>query len=387
MIVILMATVVEKMNKKVLIGAILVIFVVGFGLIAGCADTETTPAGNVEEETITITDALGREVTIPAQPERVVCSGAGTLRYLTYLQAEDTIVGVDDIELGGTQFNARPYWFANPQFQTDYPLIGEFRGNDDPEKIVAANPQVIFKSVTSAADDPEGLQDKTGIPVVAIVYGDLDVYRDDMDQALRLMGTVMEKEDRAEEVIGYFDDMVADLDSRTNDIPEDERPTVYVGGIAYRGPHGTQSTEPAYPPFSFVNARNVAADVGTTHADVAKEQIIEWDPDVIFIDLMTLQTTPSAADELRDDPSYSLMSAVQSGEVYGLLPYNCYTQNQGSIMADAYFIGKVLYPDRFTDVDPAEKADEIYTFLVGEPVFDQVNGMFGNAAFTRIDVS
>jgi iron complex transport system substrate-binding protein len=382
-----MATDGEKMNTKIPIIAILAVFIIGFGLTSGCTDTQTSSTGIGEEETITITDALGREVAVPAHPERVVCSGAGTLRYLTYLQAEDTLVGVDDIELGESQFNARPYWFANPQFQTDYPLIGEFRGNDDPEKIVAANPQVIFKSSLTSGDDADELQHKTGIPVVAIDYGDLDVYRDDMDQALRLMGTVMGKEDRAEEVISYFDDMAADLDSRTNDIPEEERPTVYVGGIAYRGPHGTQSTEPAYPPFSFVNAQNVAAEVGTTHADVAKEKIIEWDPDVIFIDLMTLQTTPSATDELRDDPSYSQLSAVQSGEVYGLLPYNCYTANQGSIMADAYFIGKVLYPDRFSDVDPAEKADEIYTFLVGEPVFDQLNEMFGNTAFTRIDVS
>jgi iron complex transport system substrate-binding protein len=382
-----MATVVVKMNTKMLVGAVLALLVVGFGLVAGCTDTQTTSADNVEEETITITDALGREVTVPAQPERVVCSGAGTLRYLTYLQAEDTIVGVDDVELGGTQFNARPYWFANPQFQTDYPLIGEFRGNDDPEKIVAANPQVIFKSFLTSADDADELQEKTGIPVVAIVYGDLDVYRDDMNQALRLMGTVMGKEARAEAVISYFDDLAADLDSRTNDILEDERPTVYVGGIAYQGPHGTQSTEPAYPPFSFVNARNVAAEVGTTHADVAKEKIIEWDPEIIFVDLMTFQTTPSAVDELRDDPSYIQLSAVQSGQIYGLLPYNCYTANQGSIMADAYFIGKVLYPDRFTDVDPVDKADEIYSFLVGEPVFDQLNEMFANTAFTRLDIS
>ncbi len=34
-------------------------------------------------------------------------------------------------------------------------------------------------------------------------------------------------------------------------------------------------------------------------------------------------------------------------------------------------MGKVLYPDRFKDVNPEKKADEIYTFLVGKPVYEQ----------------
>jgi len=50
-------------------------------------------------------------------------------------------------------------------------------------------------------------------------------------------------------------------------------------------------------------------------------------------------------------------------------PYNSYNTNYETVLADAYFIGKTLYPDRFADVDPVEKADEIYTFFVGKPVF------------------
>lgn len=350
---------------------------------AGCTSAE---GDGPEASTITITDALGREVTVPADPDRVVCSGAGALRYLTYLQEQETIVGVDDIETRDNLFDARPYAMANPRFKTDHPLIGEFRGNDDPEKIVACNPQVIFKTYVTEAHEADELQAKTGIPVVALNYGDLGIHRSDMDQALHLMAAVMGCEDRAEAVIAYFDELEADLESRTADIPEEDRSTVYVGGIAYRGPHGFQSTEPTYPPFMFVHANNVAGGVGTTHADVAKEKIIEWDPDLLFVDLSTLQTTPNAITELEEDPSYQHLSAVKACEVYGVLPYNWYSQNQGSIMADAYYIGTVLYPDRFADIDSAKKADEIYTFLVGEPVFDQMNAEFSNLVFTRIEL-
>jgi iron complex transport system substrate-binding protein len=374
----------RTLSHGLLAAALILLAVAGCGC-TGQESTSLAPAGGGDgaEEQITITDALGRSVTVPKSPERVVCSGSGCLRYLTYLQAEDAIVGVDDIEKRETQFDARPYALANPQF-VDYPLIGEFRGKDDPEKIVACDPQVIFKMDVASVDDADELSAKTGVPVVALAYGDLGVYRDDMYHALRLMGEVMGKEDRSEEVVAFFDTGIDDLDARTEPIADADKPTTYIGGIAYRGPHGYQSTEPAYPPFMFVGAKNVAAEAGTEHADVAREKIVEWDPDVLFVDLSTLQTSPSAIDELRDDPAYQSLAAVQAGEVYGVLPYNGYTKNHGSVIADAYYIGTVLYPEQFADIDPGEKADEIYTFLVGEPVFDEMNEAFGGLVFRKV---
>ena len=74
------------------------------------------------------TDMAGRTVAVPGKVDRVICSGAGSLRLLTYLKAHDRIVAVDSIELKGSPIDARPYAVANPQFKT-YPLFGEFRGN------------------------------------------------------------------------------------------------------------------------------------------------------------------------------------------------------------------------------------------------------------------
>jgi len=367
--------------------AVAILVLVSFAALlmsAGCTGTAPQEASE-ESEFITVTDSLGREVTVPVSPEKVVCSNSGCLRYLTYLGAQDTIVGVDDIEIEETIFSARPYSIANPQFK-DYPLIGEFRGNDDPEKIVAAGPDVIFKTYVESADDADELSAKTGVPVVCLNYGDLTTYRDDAYQSLRIMGTVMGKEDRAEEVISYLNGLITDLNDRTAGISEAEKTTAFIGGIAYRGPHGFQSTEPTYPPFVFVNAANVAGDMGTAHADVAKEKIVEWNPDVLFVDLSTLQTTPNAITELSDDPSYQQLDAVVSGEVYGVLPYNWYTQNHGSIMADAYYVGTVLYPEQFSDIDPVTKADEIYTFLVEKPVFEEMKASFSGLPFTQLEI-
>lgn len=339
-----------------------------------------------------ITDAAGRDVSVPDTVDHVICSGAGILRLLTYLDGQDRIVAVDDMETRRPQFDARPYALANPRFKA-LPVFGGFRGHDHPERILTLDPlpQVIFKARSSTGYDPEELAIKTGLPVVVLNTGDLGRHRPDLYQALRIMGTVMGQSPRAEAVIAFFEQRIHDLEARTRHTPADKRPGCFVGGIAYRGPHGFQSTEPAYPPFTFVNVRNLAGPAGSgtenlSHSSVAKEQIVVWNPDRLFLDLSTLQMGGQAGGwhELKTDPAYRGLSAVQEGRVYGLLPYNWYSCNFGSILANAYYIGKCVYPEAFADTDPVAEADRIYTYLVGQPVFATMNKSFGEMVFRPV---
>ncbi|MFP4474380.1 MAG: iron ABC transporter substrate-binding protein [Desulfatibacillaceae bacterium] len=343
-------------------------------------------------ECAVIEDAMGRNVEIPDRVERVICSGPGCLRLLTYLRAQDLAVAVDDMEKRRPEFDARPYALANPQFKK-LPVFGEFRGHDHPELILALSPmpQVIFKTHAHMGHDPVELQNKTGIPVVVLNYGDLGANREQLFQALRIMGGTVDREQRAEEVISFFTNHIEELADRTGNIPDGEKPRCFVGGVASKGPHGYQSTEPGYPPFAFVGAKNLAYDPSKgkkalRHANIAKEKIVEWDPDILFLDLSTIQLGNDAGGlyELRTDPAYRSLSAVRAGRVYGLLPYNWYTRNFGSILANAWYVGKLLYPERFPDVDPAGKADEIYTFLVGKPVFKEMNKAFHGLVFRPV---
>lgn len=342
-----------------------------------------------------VTDMTGRKINLPATVERVICSGPGSLRLLTYLEAQDKIVAVDDMEKRRPQFDARPYALANPQFKT-YPVFGEFRGYDHPELIMTLNPppQAILKTYAAMGHDPVELQQKTGIPVVVLEYGDLDEHRQTLYQALRIIGQVVHREQRAEEIIAFFETSIADLNERTRYVPDSKRPSCFVGGIAFKGPHGLQSTEPGYPPFVFIGVRNLAFDQSMQAktlrcSNVAKEKIVEWDPDFLFLDLSTLQmgSAAGALFELKNDSAYQILTAAKEGRVYGLLPYNWYTQNFGSILANAYYIGKLLYPERFQDIDPVMKANQIYTFLVGKPVFDQMSQAFGMLVFKPIPIN
>jgi len=343
-------------------------------------------------QTQTIIDAAGRELTVPVNVNRVICSGPGALRLLTYLGAQNLIVAVDDIEVKRSRFDARPYALANPEFKT-YPIFGEFRGFDNPELILSLpkQPQVIFKTYATMGHDPAELQEKTGIPTVVLDYGNLGTHRDQLSKSLRIMGRIVGKGERAEAVIKYFGATINDLKSRTDGVPDSERPTCFVGGIAYKGPHGFRSTEPGYPPFMFVNAANMAYDKSllgdaSRQVTVAKEKLLQWDPEVLFLDLSTLQLEGEASGlwEIQNDPVLKSLGAVHKGRVFAVLPYNWYTKNYGSILANAYFIGKVLYPERFKDVEPAAKADEIYQFLVGRPVFNQMNAFFNHMAFKAV---
>lgn len=341
-----------------------------------------------------IVDAMGRTVSIPDKVEKVICSGPGCLRLLTYLQAQGRIVGVDDMETRRTQFDARPYALANPQFK-EYPEFGSFRGHDNPEQILVLEPQpqVIFKTYATMGHDPIELSQKTGIPVIVLNYGDLGGNRSQLFQAVRIMGQALGQDKRAEEVVAFFESAIQDLHDRTKDIPEDKRPSCYIGGIASKGPHGYQSTEPGYPPLAFIHANNVAYSTGLKgkalmHSNVAKEKIVDWDPEILFLDLSTLQMGDQAGGlyELKTDPAYAALTAVQKGKVYGVLPYNWYSRNYGSILANAYYMGKLIYPDRFEDVEPQAKADEIYSFLMGKGVFDIMNESFQHLVFKPVPV-
>ncbi|TVR89469.1 MAG: iron ABC transporter substrate-binding protein [Spirochaetaceae bacterium] len=362
-------------------------------LWAAPAQEHPAAYGESAVHTRTITDMAGREVTIPATVDRVICSGSGALRLLTYLQAHDKIVAVDSAEMG-TPVDVRPYAIANPQFK-DYPVFGDFRGMDNPERILGleVQPQVILK--IEGGYDYEQLAARTGIPVVVIGYGDLNTDRATLDATLRLMAEVVGAEARAEELITYFNSLIEDLRER-GAASSSSKPSTFVGGIAARGAHGFTATERNFTPFALLGARNVAArtaangssstEASSSHATIAREQLLEWDPDYIFLDLATTRGGGGGLEQLRDDPIYRGMSAVQNDRVFGLLPYNSYTRNFDTVLANSYYIGTVLYPEAFSDIDPHAKADEIYTFLNGAAAMAELRAMFPGKVFAPLSV-
>ena len=63
---------------------------------------------------------------------------------------------------------------------------------------------------------------------------------------------------------------------------------------------------------------------------------------------------------------------VQAIRITGMLAVSLVTA-----LADAFAIGRILYPDAFADIDPEQKCDEIYTYLVGKPVYAPMKKDYG----------
>ena len=327
----------------------------------------------------TVTDLAGRQVTVPQNPDRVVCIGPGTLRLIVYLQAESKVVGVEDMEKMNPR--GRPYWLAHPELW-DLPRCGPggpvaIGKKPDLEAVLTVAPQVIFVTYMKPGLADE-VQQTLGIPVVVLSYGAFATFDETVYDSLRLAGKILDCSARAEKVIAYVESLRKDLDRRTQDIPEDQRPAVYVGGIGYRGAHGIGSTQQHYVPFTWINADNIANRLQpsvATHVFVDKETLLKLNPDIIFIDGGGLNLV--AQDYGKHPSFYGGLKAFSNQQVYTLLPFNWYVTNIGTVLADAFAVGNRLYPEAFKDVDPEGMADKIYTFLVGKPVYSEMKKTYG----------
>ncbi len=330
----------------------LFVIMLTFLLLSACS--APSPAGER-----TITDGAGREVTIPEKVERIVCVGVGSLRYTCYMQSADLVVGVEDCEVESVI--SRLYNFVNIDVFRDKPIIGG-NGKPNAEAIIAADPQVIILSA-SAGLDAEDLQGKTGIPVVVIPGSDTTL-DDKAYETIRILGELYGKQDRAQALTQYLKDLEKDLKDRTSAIADADKPSVYVGGVSYKGHHGFEGTEAGYGPLALIGANNLADTTGQIGAfNIDVEQVLSWDPDVIFLDFNGMALIN--ADYQENPDFYNSLSAVQNGKVYSQISFRSNATNLETALADAYYAASVLYPEAFSDVDLDAKISEIYTMLLG----------------------
>ena len=357
-------------------------------LTAGCVTTDSPQSG---EGMVTITDAFGREVTIPENPEKIAVVGSGSMRYFMYLGLDtDMFVAVDaqDGRLYSYSFEQRPYALAHPELK-EKQAVGPTKGVVDNEKLLMSGAEVLFMggSTSSNAEVANEIQEKTGIPVVMFYVGNYVTDSEEIQDSLLMLGEILGKEQRAKDLIAYFDAVEDDLQKRVKGLSADE--TVYVGGVAYNGVHGLDGTDPTYYPFAVLNLKNAASEVSsvsqTGYAQISKEKLLEWDPDFIIVDLATLTAAEGGAlVELKNDPSYKELTAVKNNMVYTVNPHTAMNVNHETTLANAYFIGKLLYPEQFEDIDPVKKADEIYSFVVGEPVFELLKENVEGLSYQRV---
>ena len=330
------------------------------GIFAGCKpDTTDEPNVTLGSGTQTITDAKNRQVEVPEKVKSIVCVGVGALRYTCYMGAQDLVIGVEDCEKEAVI--SRLYNYVNIEKFKDLPIIGT-NGNPYPEEIIKLSPDVIVMS-KSASVDADDLQNKTGTPVVVVPGSDTALDKDCFE-TIRIMGELYGKKQRATELTDYLKAIQKDLSDRTKAIPENSKPSVYVGGVSFKGHHGFEGTEAGYGPFALIGAKNLADTTGQSGPfNIDLEQVLAWDPDIIFLDFNGMQFIKE--DYAKNPGYYNALSAVKNGKVYSQISFRSNASNLETALADAYYAACVIYPEYFTDIDPIAKAGEIFEKLLG----------------------
>ena len=332
----------------------------------------------------TVKDMHGRTVKVPRSVKRLVCTGSGALRVVSYLGALDLLVGIESSDLRYKNDPKRDYAFAHHDRFKPLPVIGKGGGTGytaNPEAILALEPDVILTGY--APEAAEQLARETGIPVVSVYYLSLGLVNDSFLKAVQLAGAVLGREERAKAIVDFIENVQADLQRRVQNRGGDTGPTVYPGAVTFSGAHGFAGTYSRFGPLAVLGARSISDRPdreGFYETDL--EFVLQQDPDLIFLDPGNLSIVAEEAKSKRD--YFASLKAVKTGNVYAMPSYNQYSTNIAYSLANAYYAGTVLFPKLFADVDFAARFNEIVTFFNGRGWYDRMAALgqpYGKIAF------
>ena len=355
-------------------------------LLTGCSNSNSSKDDS--NETITITDAAGREVTLEKDIDRIVLVRSRDIFEVEALLGDempDKIVGwSDDLQTNDID-TYKKVTETFPQMK-DLPSIGN-NANDtiSTEAVLALEPDLVLMNVSMKQgnfDYVEKLED-AGLP---IVY--LDSVSNPLSspqESMKILGEVLGKEDKANEIVDFMDKQVDAVMSRINDIPENSVST-YIE-IGNGGPSKIANTFGSSPekPNKFTSwgvvldalkVNNIAKGVSKS-APLNAEYILEQNPDTIVITgqgwdksgamQMGYYATEEKSQELLQAfttrTGWDTLKAVENKNVYSI--YHGFPPHVFAF-AGVQGLAKAFYPDTFTDLDPYANLKEFYDKFMPE---------------------
>ena len=346
------------------------------------AAPETT-AAPTESAEITITDMIGREVTVtPGSYQNVVCIGAGALRMYSYIGDVNLLCGVEDIdnttlEERPKMFDAvaRPYVLAYGDVFSTLPSCGvggPMAQAAEAEKILACSPDIVISEFEDVEKE-DALQEQLGVPVITLKAGPKGVFDDAFSGSMELLGKVFGQEEKAAALVKFVQDEAAEITARTADIPEDSKPSVYVCGLGNWGTTNHLMTAENYVSFQIAGVKNVLTDTGTQGIQPIEEEKFVELGDSMDIMIMDAAAVKNIAPLYQEDPTmFDTCKAWQDGEVYLEMAYNAYYTNFEIALINTWFIAKTVYPEQFEDIDLTAKTNEVTKAFLGQELADAI---------------
>lgn len=306
---------------------------------------------------ITVTDALGRQVTLPGTPQRIVLAGKAVIMVAdaiyTFPEAGKSIVALGSTVQGVGNFIPMidPTFKAKKQLET----------NVGAEQIAAEKPDcVILKSSTkSTLGDP---LEAIGIPVVYVDFETPEQYERDM----KVLGQIFQNPARADKVMAYFKSKLDTVTKAVSTLKDEQKPKTLV--LYYSDKDGAVAFN--VPPLGWMqtilvkNAGGIPvwedANPSKGWTKVSFEQVAVWNPDFIFV-VAYAKPAVEAVEILKADPQWKELKAVKNSKLYPFAT-DVYSWDQPDTRwaLGLQWLAATLHPDLFKDWDVTAAAKEYY---------------------------
>ena len=295
---------------------------------------------------VTITDALGHEVTIEEEPERLVSGYYITTSYLAALDLDEKLVGIE------AKADTRElYKLAAPELPS-LPNVGSLK-QFNLETCVSTEPDLVILS--AKVPDAVAKLEELGIPVIAVNPESEKEFK----ETISMIGTACNVQERANELTESYDKAIADLAAKLEGV---EPARVYLGGnsafLSTAGPAMFQDLL-----IRGAGAENVASEITDTYwATVSYEQLLAWNPDAIILAPQAEYTV----DDVLNDPALADLDAVKNGKVYAMPNV---IESWDSPIPSSYlgsiWMASVLYPDAVSTEDYTKACVDFYQQFYG----------------------
>ncbi|WP_432628103.1 ABC transporter substrate-binding protein [Brotaphodocola sp.] len=296
---------------------------------------------------LTVTDQLGREVTIEKEPESLVSGYYITTSLMIALGLDEKLVGVE------AKADTRNIYKLSAPEILDLPSVGTAK-EFDLEGCASLKPDLVI--VPAKLKDSIPAMEELGLTVLAVKPENQDLLFDAIDLIDQATNTVSE----GEKLKSYITDSLENLEKTLS--AAENTPSVYLGGnsalLETAGPAMYQSSL-----IEHAKGTNAAAEISDSYwAEVSYEQILSWNPDYIVLASDASYTT----DSVLGDSALADCTAVKDGHVVKL-PDDIEALDSpvpGSFLGSIY-LASVLHPDLVSEEDYQKTASDFYETFYG----------------------
>lgn len=314
------------------------------------AKEENTDPVQENSDKIVITDQLGKTIEFDGVPEKVATT-IMPFPYIFYAVVgnNDNLVGCNPSSIVAYEDSALKYMY--PELADAETGFVDTSFVVNVEELIKLKPDVVFQ--WNYMDEEIAKMEAAGIKVIALQYGSLE----DLETWINIIGRLMNREDRAKELIAYFHESVEEVDEKLAGLPEDELSNILIlsddlkvtgtGFSAYWVEHS--------------GAVNPAGNLSGDDLNVNMEQIYEWNPDIIYIGNFTPLQPSDLIENKLDGENWSIVSAVQNSKVYKI-PIGGYRWDPPGVETPLMikWLAGIQHPELFEDMNMEQELVDFY---------------------------